>query len=237
VVKHDRLIGQLHRSTDRFLDRLDDLRRYLAGADVLAQQDAQRWQFATYEARGAAVVGAEAELEAMTRTFIQETHAELNGMAIPLKDVRPSLRQLAAHSAFESLRTTTHHKTVWERRLFATTLDSCVVPLALPVAHKGAQPPLDGKTLRPSHFFQLWQIYGLPQSAFPEVAWVGSLQKLALARNDVAHGNSKFDEIFVQPGREVHHIEAYLDQMSLFGIHFVSRWEEYLRASRYMANP
>jgi len=237
VPKHDALILDLHSAIDRLLDRLDDLRFYLIGADTLAQQDAKRWGFASLEARGAAVVGASAELEAATRTFIQRTHDELNGMTIPIKDIRPSLRQLAAHSEFESLRTTNDHSKLWERRSYTTTMDSCANPLKLPIVRKTAQPPLDGRTLRPEHFFRLWDVYGLPGVAFPSVAWVGSLQKIALARNDIAHGNLRFKDIFLQPGRNAREIERYLDDLSLFAIHLVEQWEEYLEKELYLAGP
>lgn len=234
---HDLLISELHASIDRLLDRYDDLRRYLAGAVLLEGQDPATWGFASYESRGAAVVGAMAELEASTRTFIQLAHEELNRLSIPIKDLRASLRPLAAHSELESLRSATDNDILWSRKAYATTLDSCMVPVRFPISWRTSQPPLDGKTLKPSHFRHLWQVYGLPGDPFPQVSREGSLQKMALARNDIAHGNARFQDIFRQPGRDVSDIEKYIDDLSLFAIHSVNRWEEYLRLRLYLLVP
>lgn len=234
---HDALIAELHSQIDRLLDRYDDLRRYLVGAESLTRENPAKWGFASREARGAAVVGAMAELEASTRIFIQLTHRELNQAAIPVKGIRSSLRALAAHAELESLRHTGDNSTLWTRKAYATTLDTCSELTKFPIMRKTSQPPLDGKTLKPPHFHHLWQVYGLPGVPFPAVSWEGSLLKIALARNDIAHGNSHFREIFLQPGREAADIERYLNDLSLFAIHLVAEWEVYLTRRLYLAFP
>lgn len=146
------------------------------------------------------------------------------------------MRQLAAHDAFESLRTLQDHEKLWDARAFATTLEGCGDLLKLPLPRKGPQPPLDGGTLKPGHFNRLWAIYGLPGIAFPEAAWAPSLQKLAGLRNEIAHGTSPFNDIFSQAGVTVAEVERYIDDLSLFSIHLVDSWCKFLASEMYLDN-
>ena len=103
-----------------------------------------------------------------------------------------------------------------------------------PVERNHPQPPLDGKTLKPEHFNRLWEIYSLPGVPFPSLKWQGSLQKLALARNDIAHGNLPYHEVFQEAGRGVSDIEAYVTDVSDFATHLVQTWVTYLRDEMYL---
>ena len=80
----------------------------------------------------------------------------------------------------------------------------------------------------------MWSIYQLPGSAFPVLSWEGSLQKLALLRNDVAHGNLAIEEIFAQPGRSLVEIRAYVNDIGMFAMSFVEAWERYLSEQAYL---
>jgi hypothetical protein len=120
-------------------------------------------------------------------------------------------------------------------REYATTLELCNDTPNLPVVSQHPQPPLDGKTLKPSHFNRIWQIYGLQGTAFPYVTWEASLQKLALLRNDIAHGNIPFMEIFQQAGTTVAEIERYIEDVGYFSIHLIEEWASYLRTEGYLA--
>jgi hypothetical protein len=117
---------------------------------------------------------------------------------------------------------------------FATTLESCREIAVFPIERNYPQPPLDGKTLRPEHFERLWAIYSLPGYAFPRSTWNASLAKLALARNDLAHGNLAFYEIFQQAGRSVADIERYVNDIEGFTNHFIDSWWEYINDEGYL---
>lgn len=231
---HERLIADLRSHVDRLLNRVDQL-QLLLSQSFGASTD-ERSSFVSRELRAVAVVGSVAELEALTRATIQRTHAELNSYRLMLCDICPSMRQLAVHGTFESLRDTVDHSKLWDKRRFATTLETCNQPLSLPIVLQGApQPPLDGRTLTPKHYHRLWQIYGLPEGPFPAVSWEGSLQKLALLRNDIAHGNLPIGEIFAQAGRSAPEIQSYINDIGLFSINFADHWESYLTNQGYLA--
>jgi hypothetical protein len=219
---------------ERLLRRLDDLKRYLVSAAALATQDQEKWGFLSREARAAAVVCGMAELEALTRTVIADTHDVLNHSGLAQSSLLPCLRQLAAHDVFESLRSLQDHGKLWEFRSRVTSLDMSNDVLRLPIASRGPQPPLDGRTLKPEHFNRLWAIYGLSGVAFPIASWSGSLQKLALMRNDIAHANLPFSDIFSQAGRSLVDIERYVDDIESFSIHFADIWCNYLSDEGYL---
>jgi hypothetical protein len=189
------------------------------------------------EARASAIVYSVAELEALTRFTLQRTHEELNAGKHKLRDIRSCLRQLAAHSTFESLRELNDAAKLWARRAEATTLEESDEILSLPIVLKRPQPPLDGRTLRPEHFLRIWDIYGLPDSAFPTIGWAASIQKLAGVRNDLAHGNVPFTEVFKTAGMRTDQIERYLEDVYDFTLHFATTWVEYLNTRQYLASP
>ncbi|MFZ3595483.1 HEPN domain-containing protein [Streptomyces sp. BH104] len=233
---HEALVLDSQLQGERLLGRCDDLKKFLAlvrNSPQGSQSDA-RWQSEARDARALAVICCMAELEAFAKFLIQETHRELNSSGLPVRRFRSSLRQLAAHATFESLRSLSDHSKLWEKRKYATTLEVCGDPIALPIEIKHAQPPLDGRTLRPHHFNRIWEIYGLPGAPFPFVTWGASLQKMALFRNDVAHGNIPYVEIFQQAGRTVSDVERYVNDISEFSIHLVATWVEYLEAQGYL---
>jgi hypothetical protein len=231
---HESLRAELDGCCDRLLIRIEQLKRYMQLSAQVGTESRAVSTSLLAEARGSAIVGVCAELEALTRTTIQRTHEELNSMGIPYANLVASLRQLAAHHVFESLRELQDHSKLWERRLYATTLEKCPDSPQFPIARRSAQPPLDGRTLRPEHFYRIWDIYGLTGMAFPTVSWATSLQKVALLRNDIAHANLPFYEIFKQAGSSVGEVERYLDDIGYFSMHFVFCWSEYLRDEGYL---
>jgi hypothetical protein len=231
VAQHDALISEIDDQCERLLRRTDNLKKFLA--NVRLDTQGARWKSEDRDARALAVVCTIAELEAFTKFLIQETHLELNKLGLPLSKLQPNLRQIAAHTTFESLRELSDHSKLWGKRRHATTLEACNDPAEFPVEKKTAQPPLDGKTLKPEHFNRVWEIYGLSGISFPMATWSASLQKMALIRNDVAHGNMPFHEIFQQGGRTVREIEGYVDDIGEFAIHLSESWAFYLRAEGY----
>ncbi|WP_449066021.1 MAE_28990/MAE_18760 family HEPN-like nuclease [Planomonospora algeriensis] len=235
MAPHDALITDIQNQGERLLRRCDDLKKFLALVRPSSNGTAEsrRWKSEAQDARALSVICSMAELESFTKFLIQETHREINSSPLSVSDLRPSLRQLAAHTAFESLRDLSDHSKLWERRRYATTLELCTDAISLPIETRHAQPPLDGRTLRPEHFNRVWEIYGLPNIAFPVAAWSASLQKMALFRNDVAHGNISYGEIFQQAGRSVMDVERYVNDVSEFTIHLVDTWIEYLQTQGY----
>lgn len=234
MAPHERLVADLRSQLDRLLRRVDQLQVLLT--QTIGTSNADSPSFVSREIRAAAVVGSVAELEALTRSAIQLTHSELNSCGLTLCDILPDMRQLAVHDTFESLRATVDHSKLWTKRRFTTTLETCREPLSLPVVLQSApQPPLDGRTLTPKHYYRIWQIYGLPGTPFSAVSWEGSLQKLALLRNDVAHGNMEIAEIFAQAGRSAVDVRSYINDVGLFAISFTDCWENYLTRRGYLA--
>ncbi|MFI2910064.1 HEPN domain-containing protein [Streptomyces sp. PDY-4] len=238
MAPHDSLVTDIHLRADKFLRRVDDLKKFLALVTGSPQRPQNpRWASESRDARALAIVCVMAEMEAFAKYLIQETHMAINGSSVKVGDLRPSLRQLAAHTTFESLRELNDHGKLWERRKYATTLEACSEFVEFPLNRKQAQPPLDGKTLKPEHFNRLWDIYGLPGVSFPFASWSASLQKLAMLRNDVAHGNIPYVEIFQQAGTSVADVERYVDDIVEFLIHLVDSWCQYLSMTGYLKGP
>ncbi|MFJ9189357.1 MAE_28990/MAE_18760 family HEPN-like nuclease [Streptomyces globisporus] len=238
MAPHENLVTDIHLRADKFLRRVDDLKKFLALVTGNSQTSGNpRWASESRDARALAIVCVMAELESFTKYLIQETHVAINSSTATVGDLRSSLRQLAAHTTFESLRELNDHSKLWERRKYATTLDVCAEPVDLPVNRRQAQPPLDGKTLKPEHFNRLWEIYGIPGHSFPSATWGTSLQKMAMLRNDVAHGNISYVEIFQQAGVSLSDVERYVDDIVEFLIHLVESWCRYLSATGYLKAP
>lgn len=236
-MSHDSLVQEITDRGERLLRRYDELKRLLALVQNLGSSVSEAWESSARDARGLAIVCSAAELESLTKFLIQQTHRNLNSTIIVTREMRPSIRQVAAHSTFESLRHLQDHSKLWEKRAYATTLDSCLDSVSLPIETKGPQPPLDGKTLRPEHFNRIWEIYGLPGVSFPHSPWALSLQKISSIRNDIAHANLPFDEIFKQPGVSISDIELYIDHLGEFAIHLTSSLIDYLRLRLYLDKP
>jgi hypothetical protein len=231
---HDAIVAEIHDHAERLLRRIDELKLLLLYVRELDPSAGAEWSSSSRDARALAVVCSVAELEALTKFIIQRTHQALNDSALAESDIVPCMRQITSHGMFESLRSLQDSSKVWERRSYVTTLETCGNALELPIFSRGPQPPLDGRTLRPEHFNRMWSIYGLPGIAFPAASWASSLQKLALVRNDIAHGNLPFGEIFQQAGLTVAEVESYIDDLGSFSIHLVSAWTDYLDRGLYL---
>ncbi len=231
---HEHAIQGILDQAETMLRRIDNLKKYLTIAKEYAEADKGVLHFLTVEARGSAVVGVCAELEALVRVSLHSCLEALNKRELKLNQIVPSLRRLAVHTVFESLKTLNEHSKLWERRGFTTTLEVCNDVAEFPIIRKHAQPPLDGRTLKPDHFSMIWEVFSLPRDPFPEISWRMSLQKLSGLRNDVAHGNLKFHQIFQQAGTSIEEIERYLDDMAEFSIHFCDVWGFYMESEGYL---
>jgi hypothetical protein len=232
VVNHEALRSQMLDHLGRLLERTDELRTFLA---FVQGGETGHWMSASLDARALAIVCGMAELESLVTTTIQCTHEALNDAGIKTQQLTPALRQMVAHSTFESLKEVRDHKRMWRSRGSVTTLDSCPEFSRFPVVKKGApQPPLDGRTLKPEHFHRIWEIYQLPDQPFPVLAWQGHLVKMASARNDLAHGNLPYPEVFREAGRSVSSVEQYVGTIRGLSTHFADKWIQYLIEERYL---
>lgn len=225
---------ELFKAAERALSRIDILKTLLVGASTSTFTDAPQRQAYFREIRAACVIYSMAELEALTTTVLQIANAEINSGAYSVKECRPSLRALAGHSTFESLRDTVDSNKVWQHRQLVTSLEKCDEVTALPLSNRN-QPPLDGKTLTPRHFDRVWTLYGLDGQWFPNVRCAMTLSKLRGLRNDLAHGNIPFHDIFSQPGMTANEIESYLDDISELFIHLSHSFSEHLTNKSYLA--
>jgi hypothetical protein len=219
------------------LSRLDRLKAFLLTAEDLHKQDGDKWRFLSQEARAACIVGVLAELEALTGVFLKGISREITAGRHAVSALRPCLRGLAGHTHFESLRDTADSENIWARRALLTTLDMSSDTAAMPIPTRGPQPPLDGRTLTPAHFRRIWDVFGIDGDPLPDLASGQTLQKLSGLRNDIAHGNLPFAEIFRTAGTTAPSVERYVTQMSLTVIHLASAWSMYANTRAYLQVP
>ena len=235
---HDKFVESVWSETDRLLSRVERLDTQLTASFRAYAVEGDRAYAATQDSRAAAIVYSMAELESLTRFVLTEAHKAINVLEVPVRDVRPCLRGLAAHSWFESLRSLQETAKVWERRTLTTTMEDSAEPMRLPVVRRPkAQPPLDGRTPKPEHFALVWVTYGLPDEPFTTGAWETTLRKLSGIRNDLAHGNVPFHEVFQTAGLQEEAVEGYLADLAHFAIHFASSWITYMTSASYLAHP
>lgn len=221
--------------TDRLLSRVERLETQLTASYRTYALEGDRAYAGTQDSRAAAIVYSMAELESLTRFVLTEAHRAMNSLEVPVRDVRPCLRSLAAHGWFESLRSLQETAKVWERRALTTTMDYNAEPMKLPVVGRPkVQPPLDGKTPKPEHFVLVWTTYGLPDEPFTTGSWQTTLRKLSGIRNDLAHGNLPFSEVFQTAGLQEADVEGYLADLANFAIHFASSWVAYMSSASYL---
>ncbi len=166
--------------------RLDEWRTQLLKLASGSIPEIAERSFLGRELRAAATIAAMAEFEALLRDMLVAIGDEVNSAAVPVQDLVPPLRSLAANGRFDSMFTSTDHGKRWEQRLFLTQLEASGEIARMPGrTSRGPQPPLDGRTIQLRHLSLVWQVLGLPQ-AIPSASVVASLKKLTQLRNDVA---------------------------------------------------
>lgn len=207
-------------------------------AAASAAKSGSPWPSFALDARANAIVYGIAELEAFTKAIITYAHVHINSERIAVSDIRPCMRRLAVHDTFKALRDLSDPEKVWNQRLYATTLEAQDDIINLPVVDvRHAPPPLDGKTPTVRHFTLIWSVYGLPDTPFPKAPWLGTLKKLALARNDLAHGNVPYEEFFLARGYDFLDVERYMNDLEGLMKHYASIWDTYISARGYLAQP
>lgn len=189
------------------------------------------------ELRAAATVAAMAELEALLRDMLISIGAHVTSAGVTYRDLKPSLRSLAAHSEFEGLVATRDSERMWDRRQLVTRLDDSDDLAALPGRTiRSPQPPLDGRTIQPRHISLVWSVLGI-HNPIPSASTVASLKKLTQLRNDVAHRNIEVRDVFSEPGRTASAIAKYLDDVLLLVLHIGVEWGAYVANQSYLRRP
>lgn len=224
---------------EKYLDRLDELRRFLLVAEAIEGSETIQWQGAKREARGTAIVCAMAELEALVVGVLRQVNGEINQSGTAVAQLRPSLRPLAAHRAFTSLSSLGDTEKVWQQRELVTCLDTNAEPAMLPVlmGHiaREPQPRLDGRTMKPHHLQRICTVYGIVVDSVIQTHQTLSLKKLSDARNDIAHGNMPFHAVFARAGFLPEDIRADLDSFDDIGYRLVGAFDRYLADGSYLA--
>lgn len=226
---------------ERYLKRLDELRRFLAVAEAIDSSDFVPWHNARGEARGSAIVCAMAELESLVIASLTHANTVINESRSTIGMLRPSLRPLAAHRALTSLAALRDPEKMWREREFVTCLDSNGEVASLPVtvgqASREPQPPLDGRTLKPQHLQRICAVYGIQIDSIIRTHQTLSLKKLSDARNDIAHASMPFHALFSRAGFLPVDIRADLDSFDEIGYGLVVAFDGYLSRKQFLAAP
>ncbi|HEY5856136.1 MAG TPA: hypothetical protein VIW24_19395 [Aldersonia sp.] len=219
---------------DQLLRRIDRLKSLLLQTTSTTADEAVGLAM-SQEIRAACIIYSIAELEGLTRNLLQLANAEVNNRRHRAAELRPCMRSLIGHSRFESLRETRDAEKVWAHRDAVTNYDNAKEVAILPVVPNAPQPPLDGRTLTPSHFDRIWVVYGIRTPWYPTVSCRMTLSKLSGLRNDLAHANIPFGEVFSQPGVTPPDVERYINEISEIAICLVSGFADHIDNRSYLS--
>lgn len=223
----------LYTAAERALSRVDALKTMLLGGLFSGVTRTSLQLAQSQEARAACIMYSMAELESLTTSTLQIVNQEINSRAHAIKHCKTSLRALAGHATFESLRDTTDSQRIWQHRKLITSLELSDEIAKLPLSTR-AQPPLDGKTLTPKHFDRIWVLYDIEGQWYPNISCRMTLTKMSGVRNDLAHGNIPFSENFSQPGMSEDAVEGYLEDVSELFIHLCHKFADYVLNRSYL---
>ena len=217
--------------------RIDEWRSNLLKLSAGSFSEIDEVSFLGRELRAAATIATMAEVEGLLRDMLISVGAHINTAGVTYRDLKPSLRSLAAHSTFESLVEMRDSDKVWGYRQLVTHLDDSDDLVVLPSrSFKAPQPPLDGRTIQPRHISLVWSVLGI-SNPIPSASTVASLKKLTQLRNDVAHRNVEIHEVFSGPGRTAGSIASYLDDILLLVLHIGVEWGAYISGRSYLRHP
>lgn len=226
-----------YKRADGAAKRIEEWRSNLLKLAAGSIPEIDEVSFLGRELRAAATIATMAELEGLLRDMLISVGAHVNKAGISYRDLKPSLRSLAAHSEFESLVATRDSGKVWGHRQVLTHLDDSDDLAILPSRTiKTPQPPLDGRTIQPRHISLIWSVLGI-HDPIPSASTVASLKKLTQLRNDVAHRNVEIHVAFSEPGRTARNIAKYLDDVLLLTLHIGVEWGTYITNQSYLRRP
>ncbi len=167
--------------------RLDDVRQdlYFAEASLLTKRRATTWR----QIHGSAYVHLAACLESSVKSMLGALVDEINAAGLSHCDLRVSLFSLIGDPHFSAISAASKPRHDKRTELFALLESPSACSL------NNAILPLDGRTLRPSHFDTMWRVFGLPLQPVPQLTHRLALTAIADARNDVAHGDATAEQV------------------------------------------
>lgn len=206
--------------------RLDVQRQGLYYLDSAVLRVSARVTELARETRAMAYVAASAGLESLVTAVIDGVVTEVAACACPLSQLRLSLFAIVCEPELEALRVLGRGR-LWERRC---SMFERVADADTPFTDTAIR-PLDGRTLRATHFATIWRVFGFTGSSLPGGIHGGALEDLATNRNDVAHGMVNPQTI----GRRktVDDVLRMLQRVEEIGIHLYLAAEEYLDRQGY----
>ncbi|WP_104112104.1 MAE_28990/MAE_18760 family HEPN-like nuclease [Arthrobacter sp. N199823] len=188
------------------------------------------------ELRGAAAVATMAEIERLLREALVELSIDINHAGVPISDLSPGLRALASDAYFQAMSMSSKGDKHWDNRAIVTRLETNMQIAKFPARTSSTpQPPLDGKTIRASHFQRIWTVLDLDESAIPEANMEIALTAMSTMRNDVAHGNDPISEIFHEQasGKSAASIAEHILQLTRLVDHFCLSLSSYASERKY----
>lgn len=189
------------------------------------------------ELRAAAVVAACAEVERFIRETLIAFSDDLGKRAVRVSDLQPSLRALALHKSFQTIKESAQSEKHWNERLTVSD-GGMVTQIAEFPARSGKtpQPPLDGRTIRPYHLALVWKVMALPGTPFVTTKDSTSFTFLAQIRNDVAHGNALISEVFhdQRSDRDNNAVAEHIDAVALSLLHWGDVISDYMKTEAFL---
>ena len=219
---------------DQCISRIGQWRSVLTKLGQGCWKDIEETSFLGKELRSGAIIAGMAELEYFLKELIVGICEEITAESLSINQLIPSLRPLAVFSVFESLSSSIDAEKIWPNRLAVPSLETNSDRVLMPPRQpRRPQPPLDGKTITPSHIARVSAVFSLPRISLPSAAEAASISKLSGLRNDLAHRNIPIVEVFSSKGVRSHDIEAHLNNLENLIVRLSLAWIEYLEERRY----
>lgn len=169
---------------DEAAQSLHSIRRDLGHLDIHILKYVSSEKQAILRSRATTHVWLAAVMERFIKRWLHGVCAEFNALGLKWLDVRLSVFPIACGSELQALSSGVK-KDAWEKKLmmFQRVAGNEFASLS------SAFVPLDGKTIRPQHFDDIWRIFGFAGASLPGGAHRMILSAVADYRNDLAHGD------------------------------------------------
>lgn len=217
-----------------FESRLNQCWHSILVADVAQLGGAHGWRTVSRDVRAAATVFAMAELEALLKDAIEETHSNIEASAVDVGALRAGVRMLHMGTRFSAASGPEGYDTTWLARLEVGRSHQCEELVALPRRDpQGSLAPIGNRTPRARTISLIWTIYELTGDPFPQLSWRSSLGELASLRNDVAHRRSTLRLVMAGPDRTADSIAGHVRNVRYLGAHVVKALDDYCATQQY----
>jgi hypothetical protein len=214
----DGLLGQLGA-------RLDEVRQQLYFTEARAQRT-EGVLVARYS-RAMAYVAVAASLEAFVSELLRALYDEINNAGLPAAQLRLGIVSLEQAPRFDAIASSRKQRIWDERAALLQRADS-----GDPITLNTAMTPLDGRTIKASHFRTLWATFEVPGVPLPRPQTGFALEDLSEGRNAVAHGNS--DPLAFGRRKPLRDVLARIDQIEELGVYVVDAFNEYVGQNRFV---